>query len=277
MYNVVNKSIIVAATCFTLLSACGGSSSKNEANSLVASADSAIKAGDYTYAIELLDTLQSRYPSELDARRKGLALRPAAIEGITINELQLTDSLQAFYSYEQDSLMQYFTFVNNPELVEGYYVIKELAQSTLFSRTGIEARVSPDGEFYVISSLTAKPVKHTSVTLKDASGSASTAAVAYDGDRNYRSGGTEMITFLGAECDTLGRFLSNSSDKNVTITFNGDSNYTCRLEANDGKSVALAYRMADAIASVKKLAAKKEFLDRQLMLARDQKARSAKD
>ena len=26
----------------------------------------------------------------------------------------------------------------------------------------------------------------------------------YDGERNYRSGGTEMITFTGAECDTLG-------------------------------------------------------------------------
>lgn len=278
MCNVVNKAAIAAAAMSLVMTACGGNNSgKQLAEGLVTSADSAINAGNYALAIELLDTLQAKYPDQIDAQRKGMHIRPLAIEGMTIAEMQMTDSLQAYYAHLQDSLMNYFTFVNNPDLVEGYYVIKEYANSTLFNRTGVEARVSQDGEFYMISSLTARPIKHTSISLKGKSGEAATPEVAYDGDRNYRSGGTEMITFIGAECDTLGHFLTLNPDTKVTLTFNGTSNYSTPLAANDNRSISLAYQLGKAIETTRSLTSKREFLDRQLLLARDQAARTAKD
>lgn len=278
MCNVVNKSAIAAAAMSLVMSACGGNNSGKElAENLVASADSATNAGDYALAIELLDTLQAKYPDQIEAQRKGMHIRPRAIEGMTVTEMQMTDSLQAYYAHLQDSLMSYFTFVNNPELVEGYYVIKEYANSTLFNRTGVEARVSQDGEFYMISSLTARPVKHTSISLKGNAGEASSSEVAYDGDRNYRSGGTEMITFIGAECDTLGHFLTLNPDDKVTLTFKGTSAYSTPLSANDNRSIRLAYQLGNAISETRSLTSKREFLDRQLLLARDQAARTAKD
>lgn len=277
MCNVVIKAAIAAALPL-VMAACGGSNSgKQIAEGFVNSADSAVTAGNYALAIELLDTLQAKYPDQIEAQRKGMHIRPLAMEKMTMAEMQMTDSLQAYYAHLQDSLMSYFAFVNNPELVEGYYVIKEYEKSSLFNRTGVEGRVSPDGEFYMISSLTAKPVKHTAVTLKNRAGEVSTAEVAYDGDRNYRSGGTEMVTFIGAECDTLCSFLLDNPDSKTTLIFKGTSSYTTPLQVNDNRSIALAYQLSNAMQTSRKLTSRRELLDKQLLLARDQAARTAKD
>ena len=194
---------------------------------------------------------------------------------LTIKELESTDSLQSWYSHLQDSLMQYFTLVDNPQLVEGYYVIKEYAKSTLFNRTGVESRVSPDGQFYMISSLASNPVKHTSISLTDGNGKVTTATVDYDGERNYRSGGTEMITFTGAECDTLGHFLTDNKAKNIKLIFNGKKSHTTTLSANDRLAMQRAYGLSQAMTGKRRMAAKRDFLDKQLLLARDQAARTS--
>ena len=47
------------------------------------------------------------------------------------------------------------------------------------------------------------------------------------------------------------------------------------LPKNDARSIALAYDYSEAILMAKRLASKKELLDRQLILARDQAARTA--
>lgn len=273
MYNGASK--LIALSTILLAASCGGGSGVNEAEALVASADSAVATGNYTLANELLDTLKSRYPTEIKAIREGMNVRARANEGMIKNELQTTDSLEVVYSHRIDSLSQYFTFVNNPELVEGYYVIKEYATSSLFDRSGLEARITPEGQFYMISSLSGNPVKHTSVTVTVAGESASSSSVAYDGDRNYRSGNTEMITFVGAECDSIGKLLAQNQGKPARVTFTGSRSTSMQLPQNDAKSIALAYSYSEAIITSKKLAAKKELLDRQMILARDQAARTS--
>ncbi|MBD5285756.1 MAG: hypothetical protein HDS29_05705 [Bacteroides sp.] len=272
MYKGASKFIALSTILFA---ACGGGSEANEADSLVTRADSAVAAGNYTLATELLDTLKSRYPTEIKALREGMNIRARANEGLIKDELQTTDSLEAVCSHRIDSLSQYFTLVNNPELVEGYYVIKEYATSSLFDRSGLEARITPEGQFYMISSLAGSPVKHTSVTVTVGGESASSSSVAYDGDRNYRSGNTEMITFISSECDSIGKLLSKYQGKPVRITFTGARSTSMQLPQNDAKSIALAYNYSEAITTSRKLAAKKELLDKQLMLARDQAARTS--
>ena len=272
MYKGASKFIALSTILFA---ACGGGSEANEADSLVTRADSAVAAGNYTLATELLDTLKSRYPTEIKALREGMNIRARANEGLIKDELQTTDSLEAVYSHRIDSLSQYFTLVNNPELVEGYYVIKEYATSSLFDRSGLEARITPEGQFYMTSSLAGSPVKHTSVTVTVGGESASSSSVAYDGDRNYRSGNTEMITFISSECDSIGKLLSKYQGKPVRITFTGARSTSMQLPQNDAKSIALAYNYSEAITTSRKLAAKKELLDKQLILARDQAARKS--
>lgn len=284
MYNVASKSIIAAmlasAICF---SGCSSKSAERiEAEKFIANADSALKVQNYDEAIAILDSLKAKYPTEIDIQRQGMHLRPQAIEGQTIRELQTTDSLRAYYEYVSDSLKQYFTLVHNPELGEDYdyYVIKEYKNSNLFNRTGLEARVEPSGELRLISSLVGHPgVKHTKITLssKSAGQLVESAEVPYDGERNYRSGSTEMITFIGAECDTLGHYLTNDAPRDVTLAFRGAKVHTMPLSKNDRKSLELSYKFAQATAQHRKQVLKLDYLNKQLMIARDQAARTAKD
>lgn len=275
MYNVVCKVyLFVCLICMTLPSCSSVNSEELAAKALLASADSAISVKNYELAVELLDTLKSHYPKVIDVQREAMHIRPKAMEGLTIKEMEENDSLMALYTHRHDSLAGYFKFVNNPHLVEGYYVIKELANSTLFSRTGVEARVSPEGEFYMISSLTTGNVLHTSVGLKCKAGEVYTSSIAYDGDRNYRSSGTEMITFLGAECDTLGHFVSANPLAKMSLIFKGKRSFTTQLSSGDRKSIALSYQMANAISNLKKCHNRRGYLERRLMLTRDQQART---
>lgn len=271
----MNLKNFIILSCISLgMAACNGAKD-NQANQLLGEAESFINNNEYSKALEILDTLDARYPDNVQCKRKSMHLRPLAKEGMTIKEIQTNDSLLAYYRHVKDSLTDRFTFVDNPQLVEGYYVIKEYANSTLFNRNGVEARITPEGEFYMISSLVSQPVKHTSVALTNSNGEVSTATVDYDGERNYRYGNTEMITFTGIECDTLGAFLTANPGVKTNIVFKGTKNASFPLSANDRKSIELSYIMAKALSQEKFLTRKHEYLDRQLILARDQAARTS--
>lgn len=115
-----------------------------------------------------------------------------------------------------DSLQRLMKFVKNP--IEGYYVASTTNPTAFIGSNGIQARVSPEGDFYLISSLKAKSVKSTSVTVSNGNASASTLSVAHDGERNDRSMGAEVITFISAECDTVGRFIMENAESPLTLT-----------------------------------------------------------
>ena len=272
--------LAVASCAASLFIGCSGNSQKELAMQLVQQADTAIAVADYNYALQLLDTLKAKYPEEIDVQRQAMHMRPIAIEGISIRQLEETDSLQAMYAYKTDSLMSYFRLNHNAELGSDYdyYIIKELKNADIFGKTGIQGRVSPSGEFTVISSLAGPSVKHTKIGLVAPNGvTVETADISYDGERNYRSSGTETITFIGAECDTLGQVLSANPGQKFKLNFIGAKNYSIGLAPSDRRSVELAWQLAYCISQKNKLAQQRQFYERQLALARDQIARTTAD
>jgi hypothetical protein len=284
MFNAANKSINILASALTvagmmLATSCGSSAGDEKSGELLyQQADSAANAHNFDMALELLDTLKTRYPSLIDLQRKAMALRPKVEEGATIRAIEVNDSLTAYNAYRIDSILPEFQLVHNPSLGDDYdyYVIKEYATSTLFSRTGVEGRVEPSGEFKVLSSLTASPAKHTSIALSGAAGEVTSATIECDGERNYRTNGTEMITFLGAECDTLGNWLNNSMPGGaVKLTFKGEKSYSTALSATDRRSLAEAWLLSSFMKEKSRLNVTRSFLERKLALARDQIARTA--
>ncbi len=277
MFNAVNKLTLCALVAATL-AACGSSGSKDteSAAKLVADAENAIENHKYAEAIELLDTLQVRYPKEVEIQRKAMNVRPLAIEGLTISEMEQTDSLLAVASWQVDSLAPLFKTIADEKLVEPYRVIKS-ATGDLFSTTGIESRLTQAGEFYMISSLNGNPVKHTSVSLSSQAERATTDNIPYDDAINYRSGNSEMITFTSTRCDTLGRFAIAHDNVKLTLTFHGKRDYSMTLSPKAVHSIADTYRMADAISRKNTLMKRQELLRAKLQLARDQRARTLPD
>lgn len=277
MFNVVNK-FVLCGVAAAALTACGSSGNKDAeaAMQLVTDAQAAIDSRHYAEAIEILDTLQARYPKEIEIQRTAMNVRPVAIEGLTIREMEENDSLLAIASWQVDSLSSLFKTVSDEDLVEPYKVIKTSA-GDLFSKNGIEARLTQDGGFYLISSLNGNPIKHTSVSLNTVSAKAATAVVPYDDAINYRSGNSEMITFSSERCDTLGRFAVDNDNVRLTLIFHGKRDYKTQLSAKETHAIADTYRMADAISRKTALSKQQELLRAKLQLARDQRARTLPD
>lgn len=276
MYNAITKyshSLILSAALISVagLSSCGGDDNKG-AQELLLQAETALGAKDYEKAIALTDSIKNAYPKAIDQRREALHIATRATEGLTLLRLEQADSLSAVLGARGDSLQRLMKFVKNP--IEGYYVASTTNPTAFIGSNGIQARVSPEGDFYLISSLKAKSVKSTSVTVSNGNASASTSSVAHDGERNDRSMGAEVITFISAECDTVGRFIMENAESPLTLTFNGSSSYSMPLPASQAKEIALVYDYASTLRRFKVAALEKERLGRALDIARSQAART---
>ena len=273
MYNVVTKILLPLVGFFVV--SCGASDKQN-AEKLLEEAENSINSGNYGVALNLLDSIDGVYPSQVEIRRKAMHIRPKAIEGATLKELEKNDSIIATLLVKYNAISSNFETINDKRLVEPYIIAKK-ANKSLFETTGIQARITTNGEFYVISSLVGIAIKHTSISFICEGNEVSTSIAEYDGDRNYRSGSTEMITFLNNECDTLGVFARANLGKTITLRFNGVKNKNVKMSKEDIQSFALTHEYASVISDLKSAFRRKEFLDQQLLLARDQIARTLDD
>ncbi len=255
------------------MASCSGSGDKEKAEDLLAQAETAVKEADYQRAILLTDSIKRAYPKEIDTRRRALHVASTATEGLTLRQLETADSILAVTGVRGDSLSRLVKFVSNP--IEGYYTGASVNPSAFHGTTGIQARVSPGGDFYIISSIpVAKGVKSTSVAVSCDGESIATSTVPHDGERNDRSLGAEIITFMGVECEDLGRFIADNRDRQLTLTFNGAKSVSVPLPKDQAEEVATLYDYASTLREAKLAAIEKERLTRALDLARSQSART---
>lgn len=254
-----------------LLTSCGNGDTQ-KAQALLDNARDAYENKNYATSLLLIDSIKNAYPREFDIRREALHLSTLATEAQTLRQLESADSLTAVLGALGDSLQRNIKFVSNP--IEGYYVAKSVNPTSFTGSTGIQARMTPDGDFYIMSSLKAKPVKSTSVTVSANGKEARTATVNYDGERNDRSMGAEIITFMGVECDTVGKFIYENIHTPMTLTFNGSGSYSQALTPKEAVEIATLYEYATTIRQFKLASLEKERLTRALDLARSQAART---
>lgn len=276
MFNAATKSrlniLLASIASLGLYTSCAGSGDKAKAQALLDEATAAFDAGNYAGSLTLTDSIKAAYPAEIEVRREALHLATRATEGLTVQRLQSADSLVAVLGVRGDSLQRLVKFVNNP--IEGYYVGINSPSGGIVGSNGIQARISPDGDFYIISSLKARQIKSTSVTVSCDGASASTSVVEHDGERNDRSMGAEVITFMGVECDSLGRFIEQHRGMPMTLTFNGASAYSMPLPEAQASEIATLYDYATTLRRAKVASIEKEKLTRALDIARMQAAKT---
>lgn len=277
MYNVAITKNILKGCAFILLAgtlySCGNNN-KDIAQSLYAQAEHLYDSKQYSHSITLLDSLKNNYKDDLDLLKKGLHLRSLNQEGLILQEIEQTDSLISALEDENNRLANSFKYIKHPDMVEGYYIHKSIADEIdKIDRNDIEPRIDEYDEFYIVSYLAGQDIKHTSVSLTSNSGnSVSTASVAYDGAQNYRfkSGGKayESITFKHEQCDTLGHFAATYDGQSIKGTFRGKKAYSINLSKKQVKAIAETYRYATCKTQGKVSIQKRLYLEQKLDLAR---------
>lgn len=269
MFNAIYKLLIIL-TVVGLFASCGDSD-KKAATALIDDARSEMALQNYDAAIALLDTLDAHYPKQTELRREAMHLRPRIIEQQALRQLTTTDSLIAVLTLTTDSLRDVLVFV--PDAFEGYYTSKKLKDKIPANAPGLYARMSTDGVFTVISSAK-KGVESTSVSLSTPTATVSTPTVACDGERNDRSRGVEIITFMPTECDTLGVFAMQNAGKPLTVTWNGSRSATEKLSQPQADALAEVYSASRSFGALRRASMQKQLLERRLDIARSQMART---
>lgn len=275
MWNVPTKTLLslLIPICAALSgTSCSGSSDSRAAEDTADRATAALEAGDYALALRLADSVRQTWPQAIDTRRRALHITTRATEGLALKKLESADSLLAVLSARADSLKSHVRYISNP--VEGYYIASGDNPDAVHSTTGLRGRLSPEGDFYLIATLKPGGVKSVSVTVGGADGSATTQQVAFDGERNDRSGGLEVITFISAECDSVGRYIYSHTGGPLSLTFNGAGSRTVTIPAESISQIATLYDYYQTMRRARLASVEREKFARTLDLARTQAAKT---
>ncbi|MCH5319022.1 MAG: hypothetical protein J1E38_04875 [Paramuribaculum sp.] len=264
---------VVFLTGLGLLCSC--SNNNNEAaKSLLEEARMQYESGLWTQSLELLDSIDRAFPEQIELRREAMHLRPQIIEKQSLIELQYNDSIIAELTLESQNLKKSFSRVSDG--FEGYYTTKSLAGKSPADKEGIYARMSPDGVISLISS--ARPgTMSTAIKLSSGADEAISASVSVDGERNDRSMGREIITFMPDECDTIGKFAINHRSEPIKVTFIGKNSYSINLDKDQLDAIVRLYSAESVVSKLRTVQLEKSRLERQIDIARSQAARTFRE
>lgn len=262
-------------------SGCSSKSENPDARNLLAKAENDFNSGNYASSIALLDSLQQTFPAETALQREAMAMRPKVIEAEATKALAAVDSTYNADIETLKSLKTQLKWIKTPGMIEGYWIAPEVYRSDFMNTTGIEARVSEIGEFYIVSSVNpAGNLKHQSIGLKTSAGNARTQNVAYDGESNYRIGGAEVITFSPAQSDTIGMVARNAVEANqaagASVIFYGvKGEKSVKISPAVLKGIGKAYAYSAATIRARDLQVERERLNRTIEIARRQQQSTA--
>lgn len=272
--------ILLLAAAMSVTS-CGNSKTESQVNAenILSEAQSLYDSGKYMEAIGTIDSLMKKHPGIIDVQRQAMHLKTLVVEKQTILDSIANDSAIVANKQIVDSLANNFKYVKTADMVEGYYVSKNISGDNLTKRTNIEARINEMGEIYLVSSLYGKSIKHTKLRAVAGDSTVETEAVPYDNARNYRfkDGGTpvEMVTFRKADCDTLCQFIADNVAKDIKVEFVGGKKYSLPLPSKTKNLIAETYIFATHKAQLKKAEDLKLYYMRKLQITRKQSRQTA--
>ena len=274
MFNAVNKTAIVLIAVACMASCSSESPDKKAAEQLLTQINNEYSAGNYSRALALMDTLDTRYHDQLDARRAVTALRPQAIEKVTVERIAEADNMIATATAEIENLSPLMKHISGDDL-EGYYVVAAAYDPAFINRNGVEPRVNDaDFRFYVVAQSRSKKIGLNQVALNSTSDQVQTSVIPASSERVMSVEGSEMASFLPEEADTLGRWATEHTVNSATL-LGSKSHVALKLSQKQAESFATAWRFANAKQRLRSALMLREKLDRQLQTARDHIANTA--
>lgn len=262
---------ITALACAGALTACSADDSAHRAALAVdAQIDSLINAGNYTEALALVDTLNQKYPLEIELRKASDAKRAKALEGSAVTMIPKLDMQIAMARQQIDSLQQFFVAVKPNASLPAYMVPKNEMQRQLAAAPGVQVRVNmgQDAEDtpWTLAVNAGRNVGVDKVRAEMADGAAfDMRAVSADGSMATVS--PEQAAAFAQACATqeVGRMVLSGSKGTVTV----------KTPANFGQSVWRAYSISGEQRTLREALAQREKTDRALTMARNRIAETA--
>lgn len=250
----------------------GCSEKDDKAGELLGQSQEALETGNYEEVLILLDSIDHTYPDAVEVRRKAMAIRPKAIENVTIKQLSVTDSLLAVEMSKGEALCNKLVKIDNP--IEPY-MIGETEKGVVFSAVaGLHSRLSPDGMLF-LTVTNDKPCGAERVILISGDDRMESPIIKVDGERNQLLNGREVINFTPEESNDLSEFIIMHKNAPVTLVFEGRrGSQKMNLSEVQEQAVHQTYETSRTLINCRVLNLEKQRLEKQLAVARNQIART---
>lgn len=272
MYNATIKTTILIFTLILLGTTSCSNKEEDAAAQLYSLAEQAFNEENYTESISIIDSLQKTYPKVFDVQKKAIHLWAQNNEKIIINEMLENDIKCSVANNIADSLKSNFKYIKTKDMVEGYKVDKSVNSDP--NKTGIEVRIGEDNNIYIISSVVGKNINHEQISVSNNNTSVSSKKVVYNGSTNYRfkDAGVshELVTFRGAESDSICLFISQNISSSLKINFIGKKTYSQTLSKKEKQVISRTFEYASALKLAKETETKKMYFTNKLQVARNQ-------
>lgn len=268
MFN-VNKYVKISTALFAVaLTACGSGdkSEQIDAGKLLSEAKECLSEGMPGKGLALLDSLDSKYKSQVDLLRESMELRPRLIALECEQQLAVLDSLIMSTNTTLDSVASFMQHINVPS-TPGYWIDKRQYDPSFPSATGLSARVDEIGEFYLVSAVVPSAgLKHTQVNVSSGGLTATTGALS-ESDV-LTSGNAEYITiFPQKAADVKSVIMSLPDEAMLEISFVGHKKTKTLKMKNSGLKTAALY--SDLIGKQRINMLERERLEKKLAAAQD--------
>jgi hypothetical protein len=266
----MNTKIITASALAVtvMLSACGKDDSEQKAAAaLDAKIDSAINVQNYEEAIALIDSLNKAYPLQVEIRRGTIAKRAQAMEGWSQKRIPELDCNIANCEESIANLEKNFKLVKPSSNLAGYYVSKNDTKD-FASCACVQARVNTGDDAqdtpWTLAVNAGKNIALNKIviTLADGSNFAIDAPV---------SDGT-MASIAPERVNELGEYLTEKPQTATATVSGGKGSVNIKLSAADCEAISASWQFATLKDNLRRALIERERLERQLQIARDQKA-----
>ncbi len=278
MCNAANNKFITlaAAGLLTLgaaVSSCGGGE-RSAAEELCQKAESEVSSGDFTSAVATLDTLDARYPSQVEVRRSAMKFRAMAVEGLTLKRIQVVDDSLALLKSELDGYQNSFAYVENPgKNLGGNYIAKDLKQSKTTGATSVTPRINDDGYMTVSVRVDGRKTGIRSIAFGGKSERAESQSIG--ADRSVTVEGSEMAVMQQEEVAALFDALASMPDADHFYIIGASKTVDGRLTAKEREAMVMTWDYARTMQAYRQALIEREKLERRLKVARDQIANLA--
>ncbi len=237
-------------------------------------ANALVEQGEYAEALKMFDDIDSLYAGEVDVRREVVRLRPKVIEQYCNAQLAEIDSMMAFAEARRASLLPKMVQATVAGFDDGYSTASAGYNANFYSTTGIQARVTTVGDYYIVSSLTGNPLRHHSITFTTADGSVTTPTVESGDEMGITTGSGEVVTYFGEAPDQIGQLASQAMLNDMpsaTVTLHGaKGDREVKLTPAQIEGLATAWEFSDNFKQLRSLSIDRDRLKATLATARRQ-------
>ena len=277
MCKELSKLSVFSCLLFIAVS-CGGNGSSADSRlegpeGLSCEIDSALNNQHYSYAIELIDTLNSKYPDEIELRKRSMLQRAKAMEGLTRDSIPLADQKIAETRLEIDSLMHFFVAVREKDFPV-YWVEKGVRE---LRDNSVQPRLQDDADRWLLAVKVSGVRDIKGISLHNSRGDFEVFPDNME-ERTVKSGdGYESVSLSGHEIEGLVDLLRDESGQNAVLRVEGAKGVA---NVKLGKDLQNAIIRTSDVARLReenrKALLHRELLERKLIVAQNQIANFSK-